>query len=116
MWSTNLFKELANTEPNNLSICVLNARAYPFFGSSRQFRVCQPSTVQSRLWWENYLREHRVQLVAIRFDRSQQLDLFGWVEVKPWLKSDPESYNYVENLSHPYDIYRVRMNVQGERP
>lgn len=55
-------------------ICVLDHRAYPFFGSRRQFRVCQPMYVPSSVWLLTYLQERDVRLVAIRLDRRGQ----GW--------------------------------------
>ncbi len=40
--------------------------AYPFFGSRRQYRVCQPMYVESPDWLTNYLKEKNVRLVAAR--------------------------------------------------
>lgn len=62
----------ANAPPG--AICVLDHRGYPFFGSRRQFRVCQPMYVPSSSWLMRYFQDRNVRLVAIRRDRRAQ----GW--------------------------------------
>jgi hypothetical protein len=54
---------LATREPEAGKVCSLYDRCYPFFGSRRQYRVCQPDYVFSPEWLADYLREHRVVAV-----------------------------------------------------
>ncbi len=51
-------------------ICVLDARPYPFFGSRRQFRVCQPETIHSADALFAFLKEHAVSILVTRSDKS----------------------------------------------
>lgn len=64
------FREAAGANPNPGRICVLDYRAYPFFGSGRQHRVCQPMYVESPEWLLNYLKENEVRLVVGRRGRT----------------------------------------------
>jgi len=53
-------------EPETCRICVLDYRAYPFFGSRRQFQLCQPMFIPSPSWLMDYMQTQDVQFVAAR--------------------------------------------------
>jgi hypothetical protein len=55
-------------------ICVMDSRCYPFFGSQRQIRVCQPMYIHSPAELMEYLAAQQVQYVAFRADRHRN----GW--------------------------------------
>jgi hypothetical protein len=57
-------------------VCVLDLRVYPFFGSQRQTRVVRPRVVYSMAWLEDYLREHRVDVVVTQANARQQYFLY----------------------------------------
>ncbi len=59
------FTYLAREEPAG-TVCVLDHRCYPFFGSRRQFRVCQPVYVASPEGLMELLDERRVSIIAAR--------------------------------------------------
>ncbi|MCI0350018.1 MAG: hypothetical protein L0Z53_11395, partial [Acidobacteriales bacterium] len=46
-------------------ICVLQHRYYPFFGSRRQWRVCQPVRIKSPAWLLEYLKRKQVSWVVV---------------------------------------------------
>jgi hypothetical protein len=47
-----VFEYTARDNPPDTTICVLDLRPYPFFGSARQFRACQPISMRSYPSWE----------------------------------------------------------------
>jgi hypothetical protein len=100
-----LFSYLEREAPDNARFCVLDYRVYPFFGSRRQFSVCQPQTVPSYSGWVRYLQEQEVDFVAARFDRD--LGHRGWGRCRPWLSADPASFLLLED-PWPYAAYRVQ--------
>lgn len=73
MLSPGTFTLLKDEQPDRC-ICVLDHRAYPFFGSRRQFRVCQPVYVPSSPWLIDYFHEQDVCFVASRPKRQ----FAGW--------------------------------------
>lgn len=102
MLAGGLFRKLKTTQVVGGRICVLDLRPYPFFGSSRQFRVCQPSRVRSRDELEDYLRTRGVLLVVARFDMN--LTTRGWQDCRGWLLETefvPE-----RNSPWPYTVFR----------
>jgi hypothetical protein len=63
-----LLKRLHEQEeagPEPVRPCVLNHQVYPFFGSRRQFRVCQPVHVPSYRSLEQYLRRRRATVLVV---------------------------------------------------
>jgi hypothetical protein len=78
-----LFTHIARDLPPGQSICVLDHRPYPFFGSARQYRVCQPGSMRPRPWWERYLKDRNIRVIATRlgvneYAGSQQMvEVFG---------------------------------------
>jgi len=74
--SKGTYTGLAKKQPTG-SICVLENRSYPFFGSRRQFRVCQPNYVQSSTALMEYMKEHDVGLVATRLERADRFKHFN---------------------------------------
>ena len=51
-------------------ICVVDGRPYPFFGASRQFRVCQPVRIGSADTLFEFLDRHAVSILVTRSDAS----------------------------------------------
>lgn len=111
MLAGGLFRHLANAQPQVSSICVLDLRAYPFFGSARQFRVCQPQQVRSRQELDVYLRSHEVVLVAARFDLN--LTARGWQSCRTWLSEDPHLFVTLKGGHWPYTVYERRTPSTG---
>lgn len=105
MLSHGLFSYIERTQPAGSGVCVLDLRPYPFFGSARQFRVCQPQRVRSRQELEDYLRSREVALVAARFDMS--LTARGWLNCRRWLADDPEHLVLLHEGPWPYTVYRA---------
>jgi hypothetical protein len=94
MLARGLFRHLNETTPRGTMICVLDLRAYPFFGSARQFRVCQPQVMGDYSWWVTYLRERPVRLLAARYEAS--FDHRGWMRTRVWVVDRPEMFVRLE--------------------
>ena len=105
LFSTELFDRLAQSEPNGITICVLDMRSYPFFGSARQFHVCQPYWVRSSNWWWQYLQDRGVRLIAILGGQSQ--DGRGWGAARGWCDNHRLIFEQVEQ-ANTYWAYWVK--------
>jgi hypothetical protein len=105
MLAGGLFRYLNETQPAGSRICVLDFRSYPFFGSSRQFRVCQPRRIRSREDLDEYVRSRGVTIIAARFDT--RLPLRGWQTCWRWLAEDDSAFVPLRNRSWPYTVYQV---------
>lgn len=106
--SRGTFTRLATELPHGSMVCVLDYRPYPFLGSARQFRVCQPSRMGSHAWWWNYLRGWEVRLIAARFDLRH--DGRGWLALRNWIHDRPERYQRIGQRDGAYALYRVAMS------
>ncbi|VTR92479.1 Uncharacterized protein OS=Oscillatoria nigro-viridis PCC 7112 GN=Osc7112_2999 PE=4 SV=1 [Gemmata massiliana] len=95
----------ARTEPPGTVVCVLDLRVYPFFGSARQFRVCQTHGTPDDFRWRQYLRERNVRLVVISEERIQAG--WGWKIARAWCDEHGDMFEPVWE-SVPYIVYRVK--------
>ncbi len=69
LFGVTVYSRLAARDPATTSICSLNYRYYPFFGSRRQFRVARPLWVPTYDALGDYLRAHdSTVVVAILHD------------------------------------------------
>jgi len=105
MLAGGLFGHLAQSQPPGTTICVLDLRSYPFFGSARQFRVCQPERVHSPEEFMDYLRSREVVMIAARFDLN--LTSQGWQKYQRWLTEHEHRFLAVRNSAWPYSVFRV---------
>lgn len=114
MLGQGVFQHLAETRPPGTALCVLDLRAYPFFGSARQFRVCQPHAVRSYPWWEDYIRNNGIDLLVARYDLN--IDTRGWLGTRLWIVDRPHSYPRLRPTQGewPYTVCEVRRGA-GER-
>jgi hypothetical protein len=106
--SARIFSLLENESPQS-RICVMDHRGYPFFGSRRQFRVCQPVYVPSGEWLMNYLREQDVHFIAVRLHHGTE----GWHVFEHFdecLRDHPGVFQRLSKDSDPA-LYRVVENV-----
>lgn len=99
------FDHMARTESAGTAVCVFDMRAYPFFGSARQFRVCQPGGMPSYEWWQLYLRERDVSLIAAHFDQGETYR--GWWKAGIWMIERPRMFVGVNGQRWTYAVYRV---------
>jgi hypothetical protein len=60
-----VFRKLAEDSSPGDTLCVMDERYYPFFGSARQFRVVQPPATGSAARWQNSPVRQRCDLVII---------------------------------------------------
>ncbi len=81
-FSTGVYSYLSAEAPAGSRICVLEFECYPFFGSARQFRVCQPVYTASAEELTRYLRRYDVAYVAARRPgrASEILRCFRWFD------------------------------------
>ena len=66
MFATQAFSDLERTDPASVRVCVHDYRGYPFFGSRRQFSVCQPYYVPGPGWLMDYLHTNRATHIVVR--------------------------------------------------
>jgi hypothetical protein len=105
MLGRGLFAHMGQQLPHGSAVYVLDLRAYPFFGSSRQFRVCQTSPQSSCDDWVGYIRSRRVVVVAARFDLSH--DWRSWRAMHAWLADHPDEFVPAVDMPWPYAVYWV---------
>ncbi len=74
-----VFRTLAEERPGAGKMCALYHRCYPFFGSRRQYRVCQPVYVYSAEWLAEYFRQQEVVLIGGQL-RAPGAVRFGWFD------------------------------------
>jgi hypothetical protein len=104
-----VFEYTARNIPPGTTICVLDHRPYPFYGSARQFRVCQPVSMRTSYpSWEQYLRERQVRVLAARFDMG--LDWRGWKNAGVWTVDRPDVFVPIDGHHWPYNVYRLNWN------
>ena len=105
-----LFEYMADQIPAGGTVCVLDLRPYPFFGSARQFRVCQPPFGQSAHSCEGYLRSRSVRLLVTRFS-SERDDANRWKAIRTWLQGRPSGLVPVENRPWSYTAFMVQQDL-----
>jgi hypothetical protein len=107
-----VFTALADPSRPPETICVLDFRLYPFFGSRRQHHVCQPHKPSSAAEFYDYLRNHNVSLVAARFDSN--LRSRGWEFCESYIAQNRSLFTSAKATTWPYALYRVRQEEKSE--
>ncbi len=107
LFSGSAFTRLAADFPAGMRVCVLDHRPYPFFGSARQYRVCQPAVAVSYEKLLEYLDSHGVTVVATR--ELEEPDpattgRFRWSY--RWLIEHPDRFDLVEQGSW-FAVFRL---------
>ena len=105
-----VFEYMSHQIPTGRTVCVLDHRPYPFFGSARQFRVCQPPPGQSSAARERYLRDQGVHLIAVRFGSAHD-PANKWAPFLAWLLSNPEGLTSVGNHKWSWTVFTVRADL-----
>lgn len=100
-----LFEDLAAHAPRGTVICVLDLRPYPFFGSARQFQVCQPPPRLPTGLMEQYVRERRAAFVVARAGPGD--DVWQWVGVRRWLACRRDLLAPVHCRTGSYVVFKV---------
>jgi hypothetical protein len=85
-----IFQEAEKHEPESLRWCVLDYRAYPFFGSRRQFWVCQPLHLDSYPELRQYVHDRGVTLVSVITSHPPVRGRYRGV--LDWLREHPEDF------------------------
>lgn len=85
------------------TICVIDQLPYPWFGSQRQFEMCQPIGIRSYPQFRAFLDARGVNLVVARYDRLARWR--EWYSYDPWLKNHPEVFRRVGDVHWRYDVY-----------
>lgn len=110
---TGAFRVLAGLDPAPTRICLLDYRCYPFLGSRRQFRICQPMDVPSYARLKDYLRDRGVEIVAAHtteIDDPAAWDLYH--RIAPWLKGHEEDFSVI-HADPTFTLYRVHLSPGG---
>jgi hypothetical protein len=105
--STEFNRESGSAQP----ICVLTPRVYPFFGSARQYRPCQPFAAPSGDAMLQYLRARRPATMVLEFYFHELVDVItfdaGGTEC---LNAHPELF---EPLRTKYPLMYARLHVDA---
>jgi hypothetical protein len=118
-FGTRVFRWLAAIDSSATRICALNHRCYPFYGSSRQYRVCQPMWVPSRAWLLGYLSDRGITVIASR--SAEDTGPFGWPtypRLNKWFAEHPEVFRPVYKCSefHVYEVNSLHRSDRGGHP
>jgi hypothetical protein len=110
---TEACSSLAERVAGATRLCVLDYRHYPFFGSDRRFRVCQPFRVPSYPWLVEYLRARDVTTVVVL---NRDFFTYGRFHgVRWWLEEHSDVFEPVEE-SEQVSVFRVRPEQPGSVP
>jgi hypothetical protein len=139
-FGTKLYRRMAAEIPSGSRICVMETQCFPFFGSARQFRVCQPVYTASPEELGDYLHQHDTDYVAVPpgghisetffwFNelKSQHPDAFPAVWDDPLLplyrradKRSPQTARQRESNGQPGEgigtVPTHSPGIEGERP
>ncbi|MBX9659362.1 MAG: hypothetical protein K2X00_12405 [Nitrospiraceae bacterium] len=110
MLAPRVFSHLARNEEDGTRVCVLDRRCYPFFGSRRQFRVCQPMRISSSDWLLSYLRDQRAEIVI---GRSRE-PISGWDCFRGFaecMARHPGAFRILNRGGERLAMYRVRLGA-----
>jgi hypothetical protein len=103
-----MFERMSRELPADTLLCVLDHRAYPFFGPARQFRICQPYRIKSDAWWYQYLHDHNIRLVVYRHDASYEGQ--SWQATWTWMESHPDVFERLD-WADEFSVYRVNQDA-----
>jgi hypothetical protein len=113
-WQTTLFTDHFNDiNPPFEIVCVLTPRVYPFFGSARQYRLCQPFSVPSAEALLEYLGDRRAETFVLEVifhvpgepgGTTYNADRGGLL----CLEKHPESLQPI-SLKYPWLYYRINL-------
>jgi hypothetical protein len=102
---TPVFSMLAARAPAASRLCVLDYEHYPFFGSDRRFRVCQPFRVPSYPWLLDYIRQRDVAIVVALNEDSFTYGRFH--HIRGWLEEHPDVFQPTKTFA-TLSVFRVR--------
>ena len=92
-----VFRTLTTNSRPGDTICVMDERYYPFFGSARQFHIVQPPTTQSADDWYTSHAHSKCNLLVVRPGIK-----FKWARIQ----------KYIDNRN---DLFRSTLNSQNHR-
>ncbi len=101
-----LFTGFATLGRPSETICVLDFRLYPFFGSRRQHYVCQPHKPRSASEFYDYLRTRNVTLVIAL--SGADLRRYGCEKCQSYLEANPRLFSRVGDPFMPYIKFHVK--------
>lgn len=102
-----LFEYMTHQLRAGQTVCVLDPRPYPFFGSARQFRICQPPHAHPTDSCGRYLLDRGVQLVATRSGSNDDA-VDHWEPFRAWLQRHPKGLEPIGNHPWSWAIFDVR--------
>jgi hypothetical protein len=94
--------------------CILHHQAYPFFGSRRQFRVCQPTHLPSYPWLEESLRRQEATVVVVEGigdPASASTNRYRWGY--RWALEHPDVFVLLDRRAGQA-LFRVRLPAPAE--
>lgn len=113
LYQIGAFERLARLNPGSTSLCVLEYRVYPFFGSSRRFRVYNPFSVDSYESLLADLRRRRITHVAARTDPGSPWERYH--DADRWLSEHPAIFRAIERGAW-LTLYEVDLGAIDRTP
>lgn len=111
-----IFSQLGTAQDGE-RVCVLDYRPYPFFGSRRQYRVCQPHLLSSSEAMLDYLRSHEATVLAVLAPGiALPTNRFGCGH--RWVAEYPAAFTPWQQ-SHWFHLFRANLDaleVKGQLP
>ena len=113
LYQTGAFERLARLDPGSTYLCVLEYRGYPFFGSSRRFRVYNPFSVDSYESLLADLRRRRITHIAARTDPGPSWSRYH--DADRWLSEHPAIFRAIERGGW-LTLYEVDLDAIDRAP
>ncbi len=108
VYQTKVFRQMGVRDPAEIRPCVLEYWSYPWFGSRRQFRVCQPVFVPSYSWLDGYLGREQCTLLVVKKVENPDLEvLYRYRWAYNWASHHPERFS-LEAGGTSLAVFRVR--------
>jgi hypothetical protein len=93
LYQTRVFRAMDVRDPAGIRPCVLEYWTYPWFGSRRQFRVCQPVLVPSYSLLDVYLGREQCSLLVVKKMKNPELEgLYRYKWGYHWASHHPERF------------------------
>ena len=113
LYHTEMFEQLTRLDQGTTYICILEYRVYPFFGSSRRYRVYNPFYVDSYESLLTNLRRRRITHVVARTDPGSAWDRYH--DADRWLSERPAIFREIERVSW-LALYEVDLSAISRTP
>jgi hypothetical protein len=114
LFDTSIVAEFAKKHSDNTCVCALTPIPYPFFGSRRQFRVCQPLENENRSYGHflQYLRSREATVLVTYPPDDVTSSPTGnpFRRIIPWVVHDPAIFAPLK-ADGPLLVFQIRCSA-----